>query len=103
MVKPEREMDLARRMKVIEWLKTEVLDHSAHLFKGIWEGSQSKITDALASLIVSCYILGRRFGLSYRQLDEEMAAKLGRHREQDHQLEDWYHDISALEEHLRKR
>ncbi|WP_405031153.1 MazG-like family protein [Paenibacillus hexagrammi] len=96
-------MDLARRAKVIEWLKTEVVDHVAHLLKGIWEGSHMKIVDGLASLISCGYILGRRLGISYRSLDEAIIEKMNKHRQEGHQLEDWYGDISSLEEHLRKR
>ncbi|CAH0121333.1 hypothetical protein PAE9249_03860 [Paenibacillus sp. CECT 9249] len=103
MTKMEREMDLAKRAKVIEWLKTEVLDHVSRLFKSLWEGSTTRVVDSLASLVVSSYILGRRLGVSYRELDESVLAKLRKHKQEGHQLEDWYQDISALEEHLRKR
>ncbi len=67
MLNREKDVDLARRAKVIEWLKTEVVDHVAHLLKGIWEGSHVKIVDGLASLISSGYILGRRLGISLSQ------------------------------------
>lgn len=103
MLNREKDVDLARRAKVIEWLKTEVVDHVAHLLKGMWEGSHSKMIDGLASLISSSYILGRRLGISYRSLDEAIVEKMKKHRQEGHQLEDWYGDISSLEEHLRKR
>lgn len=96
-------MDLAKRAKVIEWLKTEVMDYVARLFKSLWEGSTTKVVDSLASLIVSSYILGRRVGISYRELDDSILDKLKRSKQEGHQLEDWYQDISALDEHLRKR
>ncbi|GJM68375.1 hypothetical protein HMSSN036_05910 [Paenibacillus macerans] len=54
----QREMDVAKRAKVIEWLKTEVVDHVSRLFKALWEGSTTRVTDSLASLIVSSYIWG---------------------------------------------
>lgn len=98
-----KELDVAKRAKVIEWLKTEVLDQVSRLFKAIWEGSTSRIGDCLASLIMSGYILGRRLGISYRELDDQLIDKLRKHRQEGHQLEDWYQDISALEEHMRKR
>lgn len=96
-------MDLAKRAKIIEWLKTEVIDYTARLFKSLWEGSTTKVVDSLASLIVSSYILGRRVGISYRELDDSILDKLKRSKQEGHQLEDWYQDISALDEHLRKR
>lgn len=99
----DNDVDLAKRVKVIEWLKTELVDHAAHLLKGIWEGHQGKIIDGLASLISCGYILGRRLGISYRSLDEAVMDKMKKHRQEGHQLEDWYGDMSSLEEHLRKR
>lgn len=99
----QKEMDVAKRAKVIEWLKTEVVDHVSRLFKALWEGSTTRIMDSLASLMVSSYILGRRLGISYRDLDEAILDKLRKHKQEGHQLEDWYQDISTLEEHMRKR
>jgi len=96
-------MDIAKRTKVIEWLKTEVMDYVARLFKSLWEGSTAKVVDSLSSLIVSSYILGRRVGISYRELDDSILEKLQRSKQEGHQLEEWYQDISALDEHLRKR
>lgn len=99
----DKDMDVAKRAKIIEWLKTELVDQVAHLLKGIWEGSHHKMVDGLASIIACCYILGRRLGIPYRSLDEALLDKMKKHREDGHQLEDWYGDISALEDHLRKR
>ncbi len=98
-----KDLDVAKRAKVIEWLKTEVVDHVSRLFKALWEGSTARVSDSLASLIMSSYILGRRLGVSYREIDELLIDKLKKHKQEGHQLEDWYQDISTLEEHLRKR
>lgn len=98
-----KDLDVAKRAKVIEWLKTEVVDHVSRLFKALWEGSTAKVGDSLASLMMSSYILGRRLGISYRDLDELLIEKLKKHKQEGHQLEEWYQDISTLEEHLRKR
>jgi hypothetical protein len=99
----EKDVDLAKRAKVIEWLKTEIVDQMSRLFKGMWEGNTHKLTDSLASLIASAYILGRRLGISYRSLDQAIQDKLRQHHEEGHQLEEWYQDLSLLEEHLHKR
>lgn len=98
-----KDLDVAKRAKVIEWLKTEVVDHVSRLFKALWEGSTARVSDSIASLIMSSYILGRRLGVSYREIDELLIDKLKKHKQEGHQLEDWYQDISTLEEHLRKR
>ncbi|BFH65984.1 MULTISPECIES: MazG-like family protein [Paenibacillus] len=98
-----KDLDVAKRAKVIEWLKTEVVDHVSRLFKALWEGSTARVGDSLASLIMSSYILARRLGMSYRDLDDLLIDKLKKHKQEGHQLEEWYQDISALEEHMRKR
>lgn len=99
----ERDLDVATRTRMIEWLKTEVVDQMSRLFKGIWDGSTSRVIDGLAGLIASSYILGRRLGIPYRDLDNAIADKLARLRQEGHQLEDQYKDLSELSEHIRKR
>ncbi len=98
-----KELDVAKRAKVIEWLKTELIDQVSRLFKALWEGNTARVGDSLASLMMSSYILGRRLGIPYRELDTLLLEKLRKHRQEGHELEDSYKDISALEEHMRKR
>jgi hypothetical protein len=99
----ERDLDVATRARIIEWLKTELVDQVSRLFKGIWDGSTSRVTDSLAGLIASSYILGRRLGIPYRDLDQAIADKLALLKQEGHQLEDQYQDLTALSEHIRKR
>lgn len=99
----EREMDVAKRAQTIDWLKTEIVDQVARLFRALWEGSTVRLTDSLASLISSSYILGRRLGISYRELDDAVLAKLRKLSQEGHTLEDDYGDLSRLEDHIRKR
>jgi len=98
-----REMDVARRAKLIEWLKTEMLDETARLFRGLWEGRQASIIDSLAGLIAYSYFLARRLGVNYKELDDAVRERLEAHKRQHHQLEEWYGDISMLERHLDGR
>lgn len=99
----ERDVDVATRAKTIEWLKTEIIDQVSRLFKAMWDGSTVRIVDSMAGLIAGVYILGRRLGISYRDLDGAVAEKLAKLKQEGHQLEDHYRDLSALEEHIRKR
>jgi hypothetical protein len=99
----ERDLDVATRSRMIEWLKTEVVDQVSRLFKAIWDGSTSRVIDSLSGLIASSYILGRRLGIPYRDLDQAIADKLAILKQEGHQLEDQYQDLTALSEHIRKR
>lgn len=99
----DKEMDVATRARTIEWLKTEIIDQVSRLFKAMWDGSAVRIADSLAGLIAGAYVLGRRLGVPYKDLDKAIAEKLARLKQEGHQLEEQYRDLSALEEHIRKR
>lgn len=103
MSRPERSVQIAKSVKVIEWLKTEVLSQVANLFKGLHHANQHLITESLSGLILATYVLARRVGLSFREIDQAVTQKLRDHSRGGHQLEDWYGDLSALEEYLKKR
>lgn len=103
MARTERGMQFAKNIRVIDWLKTEVLDQIANLFKGLHHANQNMIIDSLSSLLVTIYVLSRRMGLPFRELDQAVTTKLREHVTDGHQLEQWYGDLSSLEEYLRKR
>jgi hypothetical protein len=42
-------------------------------------------------------------GLSFRELDQAIIDKLREHKNEGHQLEQWYGDLSSLEEYMNKR
>ena len=91
-----KEVDIARGIRMIEWLKAELVDGLATLFKALVKNSGEMIGDALATIIMTCYFLGKRLGVSFQQLDQGLKEKLRSHLETDHQLEKWYGDISGL-------
>jgi MazG-like family len=103
MSRPERGLQFAKSVKVIDWLKTEMMDQVANLFKGLHYAHQHIIIDSLASLIISTYALARRMGISFRELDQTVVEKLRDHSKEGHQLEEWYGDLSMLDEYINKR
>jgi hypothetical protein len=103
MSRPEKGLHFAKNVKVIDWLKTEILDQVANLYKGVHHASQHVMLDSLSSLIVSIYVLGRRVGFTFRELDQAVIQKLREHARDGHQLEQWFGDLSALEEYVNKR
>lgn len=103
MNRPERGVQFAKSVKVIDWLRTEILDQVAILFKGLYHANQHVIIDSLSSLVVTIYITARRIGFSFRELDQAVIQKLKEHTRDGHQLEQWYGDLSSLEEYINKR
>ncbi len=99
----EKGIQFAKNIKVIDWLKTEILDHIANLFKGLHFANRHFIIDSLSSLVVATYVLARRVGFTFRELDQAVLEKLREHKQEGHQLEQWYGDLSSLEEYMKKR
>lgn len=89
-------LDIARNIKVIEWLKTELVDSVSALFKAMLKNSEEAIEDALASMIMTIYILARRLGVSFAQLDIRVESKVRNGIKEKHEIENWYGDLSAL-------
>ncbi|MCG9969012.1 MazG-like family protein [Pelotomaculum terephthalicicum JT] len=100
MITGGQEGGIAKNIKIIEWLKADLLTSLAALFKSMLRGSEELILDALASLVITCYILGRRLGISFPRLDLKIEAKLRQGIDENHEVERWYGDISNLLNYL---
>jgi len=99
----EQDPGIAKNIRVVEWLKADLLTSVSALFKSMLRGSEEYIQDALASLIITCYVLGRRLGMSFSRLELKMESKLRQSIGEDHELERWYSDLSALLSHLLEK
>ncbi len=97
--------DFAKNIKVIEWLKADILTSLSVLYKSILKGSEEKLIDALAGIIVSTYVLGRRLGLTFSKIDVAVESKLRQGVEESHEVEKWFGDLTMLLTYLvdRKR
>ena len=95
MAHPNQEVDITRNLRMIEWLKAELIEGVSFFFKALIKHNQQAITKALAAIMLTCYFLGKRLGISYAQLDRTVEEQLRSHLDTDHQLEKWYGDIST--------
>lgn len=91
-----REFDVAKNVKVIEWLKAELVSSVAALLKAMVKGSEGLILECLTAILITAYILGKRLGISYSRMDMNMKAHLRETIETEHEMEKWYGDISSL-------
>lgn len=96
-------IDITKNIKIIEWLKSELLSSIASLFelfvKGI-KGQQEAIADILANIILVAYVLARRLGISYSNLDMRIDDKIKLGVLEDHKVESWFGDLSTLKKHM---
>ncbi|ADL13810.1 MazG-like family protein [Acetohalobium arabaticum] len=95
--------NITKNLKVIEWLKSELLNSVSHLFKVMLQDSQSKIIDALANLLISTYLLAQRLGISPDKLERKVRDNLQENIDQGHEIEEEYGDLSLLLKHIIKR
>lgn len=100
---PGTDMDIAKNIKAVEWVKADLVDSLGNLFKNMVKGSMDTIVDSLALIIINCFLLVKRLGLSFGQLDIRVWEKTSALLEEGHPLEDWYKDLSSLKTYLEMK
>ncbi|WP_026962676.1 MazG-like family protein [Alicyclobacillus herbarius] len=74
----EPHMQIARRIRSIESAKIELLRRVADLFEGLQIGDERMLSQSLAGLIGTAYVIGQQVGISPSQMDEEVLRQLPR-------------------------
>ncbi len=103
MYKGEKEMDISRNLRMIDWLRAELVSTVGVLLKAMAKGSQELILDALAGVLIVLYVLGRRLGLTFSRIELKVMEKLRESIALNHETEKWYGDLSSLLTHLEGR
>ena len=57
----------------------------------------------LANLIMCCYLLGKRLGISYSRLEAAVEQKAVKNAREGHEIELWHEDLSTLVQHFEAR
>ncbi|MFZ5353939.1 MAG: MazG-like family protein [Bacillota bacterium] len=99
------ETDITKNIKVIEFLKSELLTAVATLHQTLLKGTkvtQEALVDILANLILVTYLLGKRLGVAYSVIDSKIQDKIRIGMLEDHETEKWYGDLSDLGDYLKK-
>ncbi|GAX89108.1 MazG-like family protein [Effusibacillus lacus] len=96
-------LDIAKNIKLIEWLKCELTDSLAGLFRGFHRGSEILLKECLANLVVLCYVLARRLGLRYSQFDDLIRDRIRCNAGMENEYEIWKEDLMILEQHFQQK
>lgn len=100
----DKDIDITRNIKIIEWLKSELLTDIANLFRnlanGAWEELHEVIAETLSNIILICYLLGRRLGISYNAIEMKIENKIRLGLVESHEVEKHYGDLSELARHM---
>ncbi len=105
-MKNNKDIAIIKNMKTIEWLKVELLENIGYLHKILLnneESTRENLEDALANIIFDSYILGKRLGIDYKDLDRAMEENIRLNLIKEHKIEKWYGDLSQLLNHIRDK
>ncbi len=103
MASKSREIDVAKNLKIIEWLKAEMVDSVGALFKAMLKTGNDAAGDALAAIIIVSYLLGKRVGVSFSTVDNKVKAQLTANISNGHEVERWYGDLSDLLHYIENK
>jgi hypothetical protein len=98
-----QEIDIAKNFKVTEWLKSELLSQVSVLYRAMIQTGEEAVLEALANVIVSAYLLGRRMGIGFSHIDSKVEAMVKANIDSQHEIEKWYGDFSNLFYYLRSK
>lgn len=102
----EKGSDITKNVKIIEWMKNEILMSVSELFNILFKGVKSAdegLQDILANIIMMTYLLAKRLGISFDEIDYKIKEKTSLGIKEDHSIEKWYGDLTNLKNHIENR
>lgn len=100
----DKDIDITRNIKTIEWLKSELLTDMANLFRVLVNGMKDEVHEALSeilsNIILITYLLGRRLGINYNAVEMKIEDKIKLGLLENNDVEKYYGDLSELSRHL---
>ena len=105
-MKFDRNSDITKNVKIIEWMKKELILSVGDVFDLIFKGVKpldEALQDTLANIIMITYLLAKRLGISFSEIDYKIKEKIKIGIDQNHSVESWYGDFSNLKKHMENR
>ncbi len=99
------DMDIIKNLRTIEWLKSEILMSIARLYELLARGEEDlkdEVEDLTSNIILLSYLLGKRLGVSYEDINSNLEDKIKLNLIKEHKIEKWYGDLSELLEFIRE-
>ena len=97
----QQSLSVASNAKMIEVLKAELIGEAADvLHAGLIPGGRQELLDALAGTVLLAYMLARRCGISFAEVDADIVGKIAGGIREGHALETDYGDLSSLKKHF---
>lgn len=94
-------VNVASNAKMIEVLKAEFIGESADVLRAsLSANGRGELLDALGGTVLLAYVLARRCGIAFGELDEDVISKAQSGIEGGHALETGYGDLSLIKKHF---
>ncbi len=90
-------------LRIIEWLKAEMLETVSVLFKSLLRSGSEATLDALSTIVIICYVLGRRVGINYQSIDMNIMHKINTTVNEASEIEQMYGDLTELKKYFNRR
>ena len=102
----DKTSEITKNIKIIEWMKTELIMSVGDVFNLLFKGVKPVdeiLQDTLANIVMITYLLAKRLGVSFKEIDYKIKEKIKIGIEEDHSVERWYGDLSNLKNHIDNR
>lgn len=99
----EKDINVIKDLKIVEWLKCELLSAVAQLFEFLTIGDNSnreEVLDMMSNIVLLSYLLGKRLGFSYETIESKVNDHIKLSLANDHTIEKWYGDLGELQKYL---
>lgn len=94
-------LSVASNAKMIEVLKSELIGEAADvLHAGLSSGGRGDLISTLAGTVLLSYMLARRYGISFAEIDISVLEKIAGGIREGHMLEADYGDLTSLKKHF---
>jgi hypothetical protein len=103
LIKSKETIDVSKNLKTIEWLKAELVEAVGVLFRALLNPAKGACSEALGAIIMISYLLGRRIGIDFLTIDNQIKEKINTNINNAHEIEQWYGDLSELKEYFHKK
>lgn len=95
-------VDFARNIQALEALKTELAGSLAEIYQALFKNDSARFLHASADMTITCFLLCKRLGLNYGQLDNQvydnLQEMLGKSLEKEKL--GYARDLEALKDYL---
>ena len=94
---------IATTVRLMEWLKTDLVAGVSKLHQSLFSGAEKKAVEALNQIMVTCYLLGKKLGLTYYRLDCSLQQRVKQLLRQEEEEELLREELLELLQYLESR